>query len=147
MSYEGDMIRPLGIVTLYAGYAEGEIDMLLDVLSAVQPLETQMRRWPIGQKVGFALDSAAKLNHESLNELIAILKEANSLFAKRNELIHGRLYAGGRLESNNPGTPERKVTVEELNGLAEEIFNWKERLNVQRQRKLMPLLAVKANGT
>jgi hypothetical protein len=141
-SYEGDLIRPLGLVTLYAAYAEGEVELLLETLSAVQPLEKQTHRWPMGQKIGFALDLVAKLNHESVAELIAVLKEADALFAKRNELIHGRLYSGGRLESNCPGVPVRKVTAEELVEFAEQVFNWKERLNVQRCRKLLPLLAV-----
>jgi hypothetical protein len=141
-SYEGDLIRPLGLVTLYAAYAEGEVELLLETLSVVQPLEKQTHRRPLGQKISLALDLVAKLNHESLAELDAVLREAEALFAKRNELIHGRLYSGGRLESNYPGVPARKVTVEELAEFAEQVFNWKERLNVQRWRKLLPLLAV-----
>jgi hypothetical protein len=31
-AFEGDLIRPLGLVTLYAAYAEGEIDELLGAL-------------------------------------------------------------------------------------------------------------------
>jgi len=32
-SHEGDLVRPLGVVTLYFGYAEYEIDSFLQRLS------------------------------------------------------------------------------------------------------------------
>jgi hypothetical protein len=35
VSFEGDLIRPLGLVTLYFGYAEFEVDALLDALIGV----------------------------------------------------------------------------------------------------------------
>ena len=33
MTYEGDLIRPLGLVTLYFGYAKCEIDAFLQRLN------------------------------------------------------------------------------------------------------------------
>jgi hypothetical protein len=29
-AYEGDLVRPLGFVTLYSAYAEGELDELIE---------------------------------------------------------------------------------------------------------------------
>lgn len=35
--YEGDLIRPLGLVTLYFAYAEAELDLLLEQLESIEP--------------------------------------------------------------------------------------------------------------
>jgi hypothetical protein len=75
-----------------------------------------------------------------LTDLQVILKEAESLFARRNELVHGRLFGGGRLVSNRLGKASRQVSPEEIAGLAEQIFNWKERLWKARCRSVTPFL-------
>lgn len=45
---------------------------------------------------------------------------------KRNEVIHGRFYAGNdrsdNLKSGGPGVPDRQVTPDELYDLAELLF-------------------------
>jgi hypothetical protein len=56
-------------------------------------------------------------------------------------LIHGCLLAGGRITSGRSGVEDKRTTVEELNALADGIFNWKERLSSLRSKHVEPLLA------
>jgi hypothetical protein len=144
--FEGDLIRPLGLVTLYAAYAEGEVDQLLAVLPASEPFDDAKRQWPVGRKLEYAEMLVRKLKSETLAGLSASLREARELFLKRNELVHGKLFSGGRLVSNRVGVPEQRISPEELSTLAEKIFSCKEHLNVYRQRHLMPLLEERAAG-
>ena len=143
-AFEGDLIRPLGLVTLYAAYAEGEIDELLDALPAREPFDETKRQWPVGRKLAYAQRLVGQLKAESVAGLIATLKEARVLFERRNALVHGRIYGEGRLVSNRPNVPNKRVSPEELVELAERIFSCKEHINMHRQRHLLPLLAASA---
>ena len=138
--FEGDLIRPLGLVTLYAAYAEGELDELIEALLADEEYDNSKRQWTIGQKITYALDLTQRLEAECMSELVSVLKLAPGLFKMRNELVHGRLYAGGRLVSNRRDIQEKKISPESIQELADEIFNWKEQVFVQRYRNLLPLL-------
>ena len=144
-AYEGDLIRPLGLVTLYAAYAEGELDELLDTLPGKELFDEKKRQWPVGRKLVYAQRLVRRLKSPSLAGLSAALTEARELFEKRNALVHGRIYAGGRLVSNRLDVPNQQVSPEELVDLAERIFSCKEHINVHRCRSLLPFLA--AAGT
>lgn len=139
-AFEGDLVRPLGLITLHSAYAEGELDVLLDALHEVDPAKRRRRTIPVGEKVARALRLLRKLDTDSLSALVGALEEGRGLFARRNELIHGRLFAGGRLQAVGG---ERRVTVKELGELAESLFSWKERLAGHRQRLLEPVLALR----
>ena len=140
-AFEGDLIRPLGLVTLNFAYAEGEIDELLSVLPAQEPYDDAKRQWPVGRKLGYAQELVQQLNANSLSGLSATLKEAKPLFERRNTLIHSQIFSGGHVVSNRKGAEPQQVSPEELVQLAEQIFSWKEHLNMHRWRHLMPLLA------
>jgi hypothetical protein len=144
---EGDLIRPLGLVTLYAAYAEGEVDELLEVLLGKEPFDEEKRQWPVGRKLVYAQRLVRRLKSQSLAGLSAALTEARELFEKRNALVHGRIYAGGRLVSNRIDVPTKSVSPEELVDLAERIFTCKEHINVHRCRSLLPLLAASRGTT
>lgn len=137
---EGDPVRPLGFVVLYASYAEGEIDELLTVLLGSSASEDSVRQWPVGRKLRHAQLLVRRMRASELAGLQATLKEAESLFSRRNELVHGRLFGGGRLVSNRLSNASRQVSLQEIVGLAEELFNCKERLWIARCRNVVPLL-------
>ena len=139
--FEGDLVRPLGFVTLHAAYAEGELDELLSVLPAEVPYDNEKRQWTIGRKLSYATRLVRELRSPELTELQAILKEAKVLFQQRNELVHGRLFAGGRLVSNRIGQSDRRISQEDVVRLAEQLFNWKERLWLSRCKHVLPLLS------
>jgi hypothetical protein len=80
-----------------------------------------------------------------LADLQAALKEAQGLFAQ-NQLVHGRLFSGGRLVSTRIGKPDQRISGDEIVRLAEAIFNWKERVWLCRCRQLLPLLAARQDN-
>ena len=141
-SYEGDLIRPLGLVTLYFGYAEYEIDSFLQRLSDAGRIPGNWHSKPIGQKLAHLTDALRVSKAEIQSALKVLLADVDVLLAQRNILIHGCLLAGGWITSGRSGVEEKRTSVGELNALAESIFNWKERLSVFRWRQVEPLLAV-----
>jgi hypothetical protein len=142
VTYEGDLIRPLGLVTLHFGYAEYEIDTLLQRLSDAGLIPNNWHSKPIGQKLAHLADALRVSNAEVQSALAILLAEIDGLLAQRNVLIHGCLLAGGRITSGRSGVEEKRTSVDELNALAESIFSWKERLSAFRWRQVEPLLAV-----
>lgn len=147
-AYEGDLVRPLGFVTLYSAYAEGELDELLSVLPSGEPYDNRKREWTIGRKLNYALKLVGRLQSPSLADLEAALKEAKVLFAQRNQLVHGRLFSGGRLVSSRigKGKPDQLLSGDQIVRLAEDIFNWKERVWACRCRQLLPVLVAMREG-
>jgi hypothetical protein len=141
VTYEGDLIRPLGLVTLYFGYAEYEIDSFLQRLSDAGRIPSTWSQRPIGQKLSLITEALEKSQPEIQAALKVLLVEAHSLLEQRNTLIHGCILNGGRITSGRAGIDEKRTSVEELNALAENIFNWKERLWVFRWKRVEPLLA------
>jgi hypothetical protein len=141
VTYEGDLIRPLGLVTLNFGHAEYEIDTLLQRLSDAGRIPSNWHSKPIGQKLGQLTDALRSSDAGVQSALAALLAEADGLLAQRNMLIHGCLLAGGRITSGRSGVDEKRTSVAELNALADAIFDWKERLSRFRWKQVEPLLA------
>ena len=143
-AYEGDLVRPLGFVTLYFAYAEGQLDEVLKVLAPVSgasPSKVQS----FGAKVGEAVRLVEKVGSQQLPGLAAVLREAKPLVEARNELVHGQLFNGGQLGGrlvSRAGT--RYVTSQEIESLAEGIWSWKERLWREHCRELMPMASLAA---
>lgn len=139
---EGDLIRPLGLVTLYFAYAEYELDLLLEDLDPLEPFSDEKRQRQVGWKLGQAQRLLGKFRPEGLDELLGKLAEARALFERRNTLVHSCIFAGGRVVSSRPGVPEGRTSPEELDALAEQIFSWKAHIHAYRFKKVQPLLAL-----
>lgn len=140
MTYEGDLVRPLGLVTLNFGYAEYEIDAFLQRLSDAGRLPGSWSQRPIGQKLSLMTESFETSQPEIRAALEVLLAEVHRLLEQRNTLVHGCILTAGRIASGRAGIKEKRISVEELNALAESIFNWKERLSVFRWKQVEPLL-------
>jgi hypothetical protein len=54
------------------------------------------------------------MNESDLSGLRTALKDARALFKQRNELIHGRLFSGGRLVSNRTNVPVQQVPLRRI---------------------------------
>jgi hypothetical protein len=148
VSFEGDLIRPLGLVTLYFGYAEFEVDALLDALIGVGLAVDRPRNASLGQKLAAVRDVLSRQKIAEAAELIAIVDEGRPLIDLRNTLVHSSIVAGGRVRSSDKTRSDMTVTPEQLTQLADAIFTWKERLSATRQLRLMPALQrVDHNGT
>jgi hypothetical protein len=147
VSFEGDLIRPLGLVTLYFGYAEFEVDALLDALIGVGLAVDRPRNASLGQKLAAVRDVLSRQKIAEAAELIAIVDEGRPLIELRNTLVHSSIIAGGRVRPSDRARSQMTVTPEQLAQLADAIFTWKERLSVTRQLRLMPALQrMKENG-
>lgn len=138
--YEGDLIRPLGLVTLYFGYAEAQVNVLIEMLNECD-LNIQISpAVSLGYRVKAINKALSKLNCNGVKDVLDILNEAKMLLEQRNLLIHGCVYAKGRVVPNDITRGEFYVTPESLMEFAEKAFNWKERLNSKIQRELLPAL-------
>lgn len=148
VSFEGDLIRPLGLVTLYFGYAEFEVDALLDALkSAGFPIDISCTI-PLGRKLAVARDVLSRRQIPEAIQVVSIIDEAKSMIELRNLLVHSSIVAGGRVTPSDKAQPEITVTPDQLVRLADAIFTWKERLSATRQLQLTPALQrMEHNGT
>lgn len=134
------MIRPLGLVTLYFGHAEYELDSFLERLATAGLLPDAWSQRLIGQKLTLLADALRTLDAGIQPALGSLLDEARALLDQRNTLIHGCILAGGRVVSGRVGVEHRRTSADELTALAERIFAWKERMWVYRWKEVEPLL-------
>jgi hypothetical protein len=139
-AFEGDLIRPLGLVTLNFGYAEYELDLFLERLASAELLPQSWARRPIGQKLGLLTKAIRSFGPSIQSRHDELLLQAQVLVERRNALIHGCLLAGGRVVSGRTGVAEQRTSVEDLNELADAAFAWKEQLWSYRWRQIEPLL-------
>lgn len=140
-TYDGDIVRALGLVTLYSGYAELEIDSLLDALAGSEAPGNQQRTWPVGRKLSEARRMVGRLASSDLAELMERLDQANALFDRRNALVHNGIFSSTLLVNSRVSGAEQPVTADALTELAQQLFSVKEHINAIRQRVLEPLLA------
>jgi hypothetical protein len=127
---DGDIIRGLGFVALYAAYLEEQIDNLLIMLNPIQAYDKKKQRWPISFKTKHAIKIIERLDISEFSDLPANLATCLKLFEDRNEVIHGRIYGGfdrpDTLKSNRPKVPDRDVSSAELYKLAKEFDDFRE---------------------
>lgn len=119
---DGDIIRGLGFVTMYAAHLEGQIDELLFLLSELFEYSENLQRRPISAKIRLAQEVLSNMEESLAKEIIEDLNKCSEHFEWRNELIHGRIYAPDyhekNLKSSRPNVPDRKADSEELYLLA-----------------------------
>lgn len=122
LSNDGDIVRGLGFVALHAGYLEEQIDNLLFALGQIEPFPEEEQRWQVSRKIEKARRLLGELTFEYRDALLADLDTSKQLFGWRNEVIHGRIYAGfdrpDTLKSGRPHVPDRTIEASELYDLA-----------------------------
>ncbi len=94
MNRDNDIVRGLGFVALYAAYLEESIDQVMERLSHIKEVTDKERKFPTSQKITWCTTALRSLDSRELDDLIGYLGEAQVLLEKRNEVIHGRIYAG-----------------------------------------------------
>ena len=139
-AFEGDLIRSLGHVTLFFGYAEAGIDALLVELKDAGLIGITLPNTPLGQKLTVMRDAMVRLLTPEAHQLVSIIDQAQPLVELRNVLVHSAILSGGQLVPSDKSQCARIVTPEQLSDLAEAIFDWKERLNAACQMHLLPAL-------
>jgi hypothetical protein len=139
-TFEGDLIRPLGLVTLYFGYADAQVNLLMSMLQESGVAVEVAPIAPLGQRLKEFASVAAGFPGSSAAEVLGLLEESKTLIEQRNELVHASILAKGRVIPNDPSRAEFRVTPDQLTDLAERAFDWKERLNAAVQLRLLPAL-------
>jgi hypothetical protein len=126
---DGDIVRGLGFVTMYSAWVEEDIDNILRILNPVKPFEEKQQRWSISRKLKYTAEIVRSLNSNELTTLPYALEYAINLFERRNEFIHGRIYADFNKEdyvqSGRPNVPTRPITSAELYKLANDFWNYR----------------------
>ena len=121
---DGDIVRGLGFVALYAAYLEEQIENLLMMLSTVEAYDEDKQRWQISKKIKQAIKVLKNLDTTEFSDYVADLKTCMKLFEDRNEVIHGRIYGNfdrpDTLKSGRRNIPDREVSSQELFSLANE---------------------------
>lgn len=132
LACDGDIIRGLGFVALYSAYAEEQIDNILECLHPIEAFDVKKRRWPISKKIKHAGGLVERIASSELSDLQSALAAGPALFEERNEVVHGRIYAGfdrtDTLQSGRANVPLRIVTAEELYELANEFSSYRSAL-------------------
>jgi hypothetical protein len=122
---DGDLIRGVGFVAIYAAYVEEGIDELLEALSFVEPVDDSLRKAQSSRKLKAIRQRLLKLQAPEFQPLIDYLGVCGDLLEARHEIIHGRIYAQARgpdvLEPGRPGRQKRPVTSIELYDLANQL--------------------------
>jgi hypothetical protein len=124
---DGDVIRGLGFVTLYAAYLEEAIDQCVELLLSTGPNpDNRILRRQASEKLRYCkrrLDELAPLPDELLR-FPEVLIGVRELLERRHEYVHGRIYAQygaeDQLRSGRRGVPDRPITSAELYDLANE---------------------------
>jgi hypothetical protein len=138
--FEGDLVRPLGWMTLNFGYAEAEVNFIIARLSQAGVDLDVPPTAPLGQRLKALSAIFGQLHSSASAEALAILEESGSLIEKRNSLVHACVLAGGKVQPNDSAKPQFSVTPEALMALGDQLFNWKERLSAAVQLRLLPFL-------
>lgn len=126
---DGDLIKGLGYVALYAAYLEEAVDECLEVLfSQEQTQYSGYQRQTTAQKIRHIRDKISTYTSlpDALTSFPEILTETLYLLEQRNLMIHGRVYAiRGSGDIRRPGrrdVSEQPATSAELYALANKLF-------------------------
>ena len=122
MEDDGDIVRGLGFVTLYASYLEEQIEALVDLLNVYKEYNGG---WQISKKIKHVIATLTEFDEEQFSDLISDLNTCRQIFKDRNKLVHGRIYANinrpDTLKSIRPNIQDREVESSELYQLANEM--------------------------
>lgn len=133
---DGDLIRGLGFVALYAAYLEEGIDEVLEVLAAADAgFDQRVRQRSTGQKIEYIRERIRTLDPlpQELAHFPDVLTGITELLERRHLIIHGRVYnvpgVGDVRRPARLGLPEQAATSSELYALAKELFEARTPLN------------------
>jgi hypothetical protein len=149
---DGDIVRGLGFVVLYAAYMEEAIDECLELFKQKDTTHPKsIDKQPISKKIEYIenrLLVLCDLPHE-LSGLPDLMNHCKGLLVHRNEVIHGRIYGTKQTEndelrpSRKDGT-KREVNAQELYDLAQQLIDTVSPLNHAHGYSLRRFLKISA---
>lgn len=125
---DGDPIKGIGYVAIYAASLEAGIDECLKLLTTGVDTGAALR-WQTSRKLRFIRNWVSTLDPipEELAGFADHLDHVGELMEERNQVIHGRLLANietGELvrESGRPGVPNVQITSGDMYRLANDLL-------------------------
>ena len=122
---DGDVIRGVGFVVIYASYVEEAIDSLLEILAPVEPVDNKLKRAQTSSKIKAIKRRLDKLDSGAFKDLLNDIDVCTALLEARHEIIHGRIYAQtagpDMLHPGRPGKQKRPVSSIELYDLVNQL--------------------------
>jgi hypothetical protein len=125
---DGDIIRGLGYVTLYAAYLEEEIELLFNRISGKdQFFKKTKKNYQTREKLKYIKQITSKWSNPpfEIRQFIDYADEALTLLDRRNLVIHGRIYAdrqtGATLKPARSGCKPIPANSADLYALAQEL--------------------------
>ena len=147
---DGDIVKGLGFVSMYAAWVEEDVEDVLRLLHSVEPYDDEKQRWPISRKLKHAASLVERLKSDELADLPKALRYGVDLFERRNEFIHGRIYAGHDkkeyLRSGRDAKTIRNITSAELYELANTFWEYRGNLIGPQLFRLPRAIAKYQNG-
>jgi len=126
---DGDLVRGLGFVTMYSAWLEEDVDEILRVIDPVEPFTEAVQRYQISRKLAHTAAVIRRLGSAELEGLPEALENARGLFERRNDVVHGRIYAGhdkvDYIKSGRANVRERPINSAELYALANDFSNYR----------------------
>jgi hypothetical protein len=148
---DGDIVRGLGFVTMYAAWVEEAVDDLLRILGPIKPFDDATQRWSISKKLKHAAELIRTLNCVELKGFPEDLEGAVELFYQRNKFVHGRIYVGhdrtDYIKGGRPDAPTNAITSAELYAMANEFWEYRNHFNGLRLFSLPRAVENYRNGT
>jgi hypothetical protein len=133
---DGDLIRGVGYVAVYAAYVEEAIEEVIKViLGSDSTADSNILKQQVSKQIKFIKDWLKEKNllgglFQGFDQYLDYVK---TLMERRNEIIHGRIYAVPGsvdiLKPARPGMPERKSDAAELYDLANDLYEMLAPLN------------------
>lgn len=127
---DGDIIRGLGFVALYAAYLEEATDECVAALAkADSALDQRLPKWPASRKIEYCEKQLEGLRSKEgeIERLRSALQACSELLEWRNDVLHGRIYAKygepDVRKSGRAGVPDREIASGELYELAQHLFD------------------------
>jgi hypothetical protein len=134
---DGDLIHGVGYVAVYAAYVEEAIEEVIKViLASDSTADDNILKQQVSKQIKFIKDWLKEKNllggqFQGFDQYLDYVK---NLMEKRNEIIHGRIYAVPGsvdiLKPARPGMLERKADSAELYDLANDLYSLLAPLNM-----------------
>ena len=84
LNSDGDVVRGLGFVALFAAYLEEQIENLRSMLGVIEAVAERESKWPISKKTDKIKTILRNFDFENRDELLANLVGCEQLFSERD---------------------------------------------------------------
>lgn len=126
---DNDIVKSVGYLTLYGAYLEEQIELLINSIDFLSPYKGGFQ---ISSKIDHAKKFFERQTKGDFSSIISDLNMCKEIFADRNVIVHGRVYARlgcpDVLTSSRPNVIDREISSVEVYKLVNEMESFKNSL-------------------